>query len=393
MKILAIETSCDETAVSILYAEGEILDPRFSFLADITLSQIDIHSQYGGVFPSLAKREHSNNIIPLLKKALTEANIDSKKTKVTKSLKDLFSDIFTHEKGLDKTVSDFIEEYGIPDIDVIAVTNRPGLEPALWVGVNVAKALSISWNKPLIPINHLEGHITSVLFNTKHNRENKPPETPSLALIISGGHTECINVQKWGVYQYLGGTVDDAVGEAFDKVARMLDLPYPGGPHLSELAQKSREKKEENPYTFPRPMKDSGDLNFSFSGLKTAVLYSIRGKKLTEREKEFVAEAFEDAVVDTLKIKVKKALREGDFKSLILCGGVSANQHIRSQFQDMAHELSIPLLIPDPHLSTDNASMIAITGFMVLKTRPHEIIEKEKDILELKALGNVSLED
>ncbi|MGM0482880.1 MAG: tRNA (adenosine(37)-N6)-threonylcarbamoyltransferase complex transferase subunit TsaD [Patescibacteria group bacterium] len=391
MKILAIETSCDETAVSILKAEGDILDPRFCFLADITLSQTDIHSQYGGVFPSLAKREHSENIIPLLKKTIKEAGIDHKKKEITKDLKELFSDIFTHEEKLDKKMSDFIEEYGTPDIDAIAITQGPGLEPALWVGINVAKALSISWNKPLIPVNHLEGHIASVLFNKEHNKENKPPETPSLALIISGGHTECIKVKKWGDYQYLGGTVDDAVGEAFDKVARMLDLPYPGGPPLSDLAQKSREKGEKNPFTFPRPMKDSNDLNFSFSGLKTAVLYSVKGKELTEREKEFVAEAFEDAVVDTLKIKVKKALKEGAFKSLVLCGGVSANQYIRSQFQDLAHELSISLLIPDQGLSTDNASMIAITGFLITKTRPREIIEEKKEILELKACGNIGL--
>ncbi|MGM0629521.1 MAG: tRNA (adenosine(37)-N6)-threonylcarbamoyltransferase complex transferase subunit TsaD [Patescibacteria group bacterium] len=393
MKILAIETSCDETAVSILKAEGDALDPRFCFLADITLSQTDIHSQYGGVFPSLAKREHSENIIPLLKKAITEANIDHNKTEVTEVLKDLLSDIFTHEEGLDKKMSDFIEEYGTPDIDAIAITQGPGLEPALWVGINVAKALSVSWKKPLIPVNHLEGHIASVLFNKEHNKENKPPETPSLALIISGGHTECIKVKKWGDYQYLGGTVDDAVGEAFDKVARMLDLPYPGGPPLSDLAQKSREKGEKNPFTFPRPMKDSNDLNFSFSGLKTAVLYSVKGKMLTEREKEFVAEAFEDAVVDTLKIKVRKAFRENSLNSLIICGGVSANKYIRSEFQKTAQELSVPLLIPDPYLSTDNASMIAITGFLILKTHPQKIIKEENDILELKAQGNDRLEN
>lgn len=392
MKILAIETSCDETAVSILQASGELDSPKFSSLADLVLSQIDIHSQYGGVFPALAKREHAKNIIPLIKEALKKADLPSKKINITKDLKKDFDEIFTHEEELTKKTLDFLEKVGIPDIDIIAVTYGPGLEPALWVGINTAKALSKAWNKPVVAVNHLEGHITSVLFDKQQNNENKQPELPAVALIISGGHTELIGVEKWGKYKFLGGTVDDAVGEAYDKVARMLDLPYPGGPPLSKLAKKSRDSKKENPFIFPRPMKNSGDLNLSFSGLKTAVLYTVKKQTdINEEKKGFIASAFEDAVADVLTQKTEKAIQKHDYHSLIVCGGVSANTFLRNSFQDLAKKMNIPLFIPDINLSTDNAFMISLAGFLNLKTDSLNVLKDKEKIKKLKAEGNLRL--
>ncbi|MFP4539977.1 MAG: tRNA (adenosine(37)-N6)-threonylcarbamoyltransferase complex transferase subunit TsaD [Candidatus Paceibacterota bacterium] len=396
MKILAIETSCDETAVSILKAEGDISDPRFSSLADVTLSQTEIHSQYGGVFPSLAKREHAKNIVPLLEKTLKEVEVTSQdKTGSQLNIsKNELTELFTHEDGLAENIYNFLKKTPIPEIDAIAVTYGPGLEPALWVGINTAKALSKAWNKPVLAVNHLEGHIASTLFNKAQNKENSPlPELPALALIISGGHTELINIKKWGEYQFLGGTVDDAVGEAFDKVARMLDLPYPGGPPLSKLAAKSRKDNKENPFVFPRPMKHSDDLNFSFSGLKTAVLYKIKEKgNITEEEKAFIARAFEDAVADVLGSKMKKAIEASNSRSVLVCGGVSANKYLRESFKEVEQETGKKLFIPDAYLSTDNACMIAVAGFVVQQTRKEDVLDV-KEAKHLKAKGVIKLGD
>lgn len=392
MKILAIETSCDETAISILKASGSIEKPNFKPLADLVLSQIDIHSQYGGVFPALAKREHAKNIIPLIKEALKKANLSSKKITVTESLKKDFDEIFTHEEELTKKTLDFLEKAGTPDIDIIAVTYGPGLEPALWVGINTAKALSKAWNKPVVAVNHLEGHIASVLFNKQQNEEKNQPKLPTLALVISGGHTELIGIEKWGEYKFLGGTVDDAVGEAYDKVARMLDLPYPGGPPLSKLAHKARDSKKENPFTFPRPMQNSGDLNLSFSGLKTAVLYTVKKQTdISKEQKTFIASAFEDAVADVLTLKIKKAIKKYNYQSLIVCGGVSANNFLRNRFQDLAEKINLPLFIPDINLSTDNAFMISLAGFLNIKTNSSNVLKDQKKIKELRAEGNLRL--
>ncbi len=392
MKILAIETSCDETAISILKASGSIEKPNFKPLADLVLSQIDIHSQYGGVFPALAKREHAKNIIPLIKEALKKANLSSKKITVTESLKKDFDEIFTHEEELTKKTLDFLEKAGTPDIDIIAVTYGPGLEPALWVGINTAKALSKAWNKPVVAVNHLEGHIASVLFNKQQNEEKNQPKLPTLALVISGGHTELIGIEKWGEYKFLGGTVDDAVGEAYDKVARMLDLPYPGGPPLSKLAHKARDSKKENPFTFPRPMQNSGDLNLSFSGLKTAVLYTVKKQTdISKEQKTFIASAFEDAVADVLTLKTKKAIKKYNYQSLIVCGGVSANNFLRNRFQDLAEKINLPLFIPDINLSTDNAFMISLAGFLNIKANSSNVLKDQEKIVKLKAEGNLRL--
>ncbi len=393
MRILAIETSCDETAISILEAKGKLDYPEFSSLSDVILSQIDIHSQYGGVFPALAKREHSKNIVPLLEKAFSDAKILTKKEEISEDSKKKLSELFSHEEGLTEKIIEFLEKNGSPDIDTIAVTYGPGLEPALWVGINVAKALSTAWNKPLVPVNHMEGHFASVLFDKAKNKQNSPPELPALALIISGGHTEFIDIKKWGDYKYLGGTLDDAVGEAFDKVARMLDLPYPGGPPLSKLAKKSRQEGKENPFVLPRPMKNSGDLNLSFSGLKTAVLYTVKKEtEINEEKKSFIARAFEDAVADVLIDKTKKALEKESRRTLIVCGGVSANSFLRQEFLKFGESFGIPVLFPESSLSTDNACMIAVAAFLVLETRENKILEGEKEILELRAEGNKRIE-
>ena len=389
MKILAIETSCDETAISVLNAEGELSKPKLSLLSDVVLSQIEIHSQYGGVFPSLAKREHAKNITPLLKEALIKAGLFLKNDKCPDLPEKEIRETFTHEKDLAENMMEFLNETKVPDIDAIAVTYGPGLEPALWVGINTAKALSLAWKKPIIPVNHLEGHISSVLLN---KGQNKGPQMPSLALIISGGHTELVKIKEWGEYEYLGGTIDDAVGEAFDKVARMLDLPYPGGPPLSKMADKARQVEKDNPFVFPRPMKNSGDLNFSFSGLKTSVLYSIKKKgELKEKDKELIAEAFEEAIADILVHKTKKALKEDSYKTMIISGGVSANDFIRKSFQKLEKETGIPLLVPDLSLTTDNACMIALTGYLISKTREEKILKDEKAIRGLKAEGNIKI--
>ncbi len=392
MKILAIETSCDETAVSILDAEGDIEEPRLKSLSDVVLSQTEIHREYGGVFPALAKREHTKNLIPLLKEAMSQAGISSEKKIISEDLEDKFSELFSHEQGMAQEITEFLNHHNSPNIDAIAVTYGPGLEPALWVGINTAKALSLAWNRPLVPVNHIEGHFASVLFNKAQNKQNKPPELPALALVISGGHTELIKIKEWGDLEYLGGTVDDAVGEAFDKAARMLGLPYPGGPPLSKLAEKSRLAGKENPFYLPRPMKSSGDLNFSFSGLKTAVLYTIKKEKdINEENKAFMARAFEDAVAEVLVNKTEKALKEAGYRSLIVCGGVSANSYIRENFNQFGKKIGIPVLIPELSLSTDNACMIAIASFLVFETREEDVLKDEKDIIELKADGNARI--
>lgn len=346
MKILGIETSCDETAVSIIEATGDIYSPSFSVIANMTHTQTE-HEQYGGVFPMLAKREHIKNLPPITEHVLKQAG-----------------------RSMDK-----------PGIDAIAVTEGPGLEPALWVGIEYAKELSQKWNVPIIPVNHMEGHIASVIASTKSS-----VEFPAVALLISGGHTELVHVNNWKEYNILGETRDDAVGEAFDKVARLLDLRYPGGPKISALAEKARASRPNSPqFHFPRPMIHSEDLDFSFSGLKTSVLYKIRElETLTEETKEEIARAFEDAVVETLITKTKKAFMESNAKTLIIAGGVIANKLIRKEFEALAKELGVDFYIPSTELATDNAIMISIAGYL------HKD-DKAVDMKTLKAQGNLRL--
>jgi N6-L-threonylcarbamoyladenine synthase len=378
MKILAIETSCDETAVALVEASGDLNKPKFEVLKKAVHSQIEDHKEYGGVYPSLAKREHAKNLVPVLSSVIpAKAGISPKQREIPDQVRDDIKSILEREPGLYESAVKMLEEYDKPDVDMIAVTSGPGLEPALWVGVNFAKVLSLVWQIPLMPVNHMEGHMTSVLLKQNRSQEsgirNKKLEFPALALLISGGHTELVSIKNWNEYKILGKTRDDAVGESYDKVARLLGYPYPGGPKISQLAEKFRNKesgtRNQSGIKFPRPMIDSGDLDFSFSGLKTAVLYKIQNlttddSRLTTDEKENVAGEFEQAVVDVLLNKVGSALNTEDFKTIITAGGVVANPYVRENIANLAQNYGISALFPEFEDSTDNAQMIAVAAYL-----------------------------
>ena len=308
MIILAIETSCDDTCIAIIKVSGK-KRPRFDILSNIVSSQIEVHKKYGGVYPSLAKREHQKNLPLVLEKALN-------KTKGSK-------------------------------IDVIAVTVGPGLDPCLWTGINFAKELAKKWDLPIVPVNHIESHILI-------NFIDKQPAFPAIALVVSGGHTQLILMQDIGKYKILGETRDDAAGECFDKVARILGLGYPGGPAIANLA--SQCKSQSLDIRLPRPMINQKNYDFSFSGLKTAVLYKHKGKK---HVKEMCREV-QQAIIDVLIKKTIKAAKDYRVKTIILGGGVSANEELRKQFKSKwEHDLLAPL----KKFSTDNAVMIGIAGY------------------------------
>ncbi len=383
MKILAIETSCDETAVSIIDAQGGVNQPVFTVLSSLVLSQIKIHEQYGGVFPNLAKREHAKNLVPLVEKALEEAGLYFKTQHILETpVKEKIKTDLTREPELFERIVDFMESVQKPKIDLIAVTSGPGLEPALWVGINAAKVLGEVWGIPVMPINHMEGHISSVLLNLR-----SPVKFPAVALLISGGHTELVLIRDWLTYQILGQTRDDAVGEAYDKVARMLGLAYPGGPKVAQLAQQARTEGISSRFNFPRPMIKSDNADFSFSGLKTAVLYTLRDiGEIDEQIKKEISVAFEDSIIETLVVKTKHTIEKYDPKALIIAGGVIANQAIRSSFEQLVNEFDeLSLLVPESNLSTDNALMIALAAY----------IRYEKNGVEensvIQAQGNLAL--
>ncbi len=397
MKILGIETSCDETAVCIVEATGGLKKPSFKTLGNGLYSQVKIHEEYGGVYPMMAKREHALNLVPLFKKALKEAKMQGKPVKSKRAapaMEKKIRAILEREPGLAEQFLAFAPTISKPKLDAIAVTYGPGLEPALWVGVNFAKALGVFWDIPVIPTNHMEGHIVSVLFApSKRSREKAVHSLkfPALALLISGGHTELVLAKEWGKYQIIGETRDDAVGEAFDKVARMLKLPYPGGPHISKLAALDRTRHAVSAWKFPRPMIGSDDLDFSFSGLKTSILYTIKKMpEITLQDQRGIAREFEDAVVDVLIAKTTKALESSGARSLIVGGGVSMNERIRESFQKLSDEIQdIELFLPPPHLSTDNAIMIAMAGFIDISKRSKGKLPKG---LGFKAQGNLRLQ-
>ena len=381
MIILSIETSCDETAVAVVEANGDLQSPVFKVLGSSINSQIKMHEEFGGVVPNIAKREHIKNLPIVLADVLQKAGIE---------LENLAN-----------------------KINRIAVTVGPGLEPALWTGITFAKELSEKYKIPLMPANHMEGHIASVLLNRS---EKEPIQFPALALLVSGGHTELVLLKNWNEKQIIGETLDDAVGEAFDKVARMLGLPYPGGPEISKLAEKAREENLNLDTKFPRPMIHSKDYNFSFSGLKTSVLYFLKkipplippttggkennrnsngepspavgeGETIVRGEvlKKQIAREFEDAVSEVLISKSKRAIEEFDPKTFIIGGGVIANKKIREDFQTMIEEFpEIELLIPEKNLTTDNAVMIAIAAYI------SEISDSSTN-LEMKAVGNLKI--
>ncbi len=366
MRILSIETSCDETAVSVVEATGEFPDATYEIIGNALYSQIETHKEYGGVFPALAKREHIKTVVPMLKQALQEAELlSATEQSLDAPLREKLEKTLEREEGLAVELIEFFETYEIPRIDLIAVTSGPGLEPALWVGINFAKALGAILKAPVVPINHMEGHILASLFDVVEDNALAPVSFPALALLISGGHTELVLLKDWVAYEKVGQTKDDAVGEAFDKVARMLGLPYPGGPEISKKAKEARERNLP-PYKhdLPRPMLNSHDLNFSFSGLKTSVRYAIEGKELTEDEVKALCRDFEDTVAEVLLKKTRDALTQYGAATLIIGGGVSANEYIRRTFQSelLTSHPDVEVYIPQPKLSTDNSIMIALAG-------------------------------
>lgn len=393
MIILGIETSCDETALALIEtSDAKEHKPKVSTLHHVVLSQAKIHKEYGGVFPNVAKREHAANLVPVFKVLLEESKIKTAKpVSLSKAMWEQLETILKREPKLFEGLLDFLDTTGKPHIDLIAVTEGPGLEPALWVGVNFAKALSALWEIPVMPINHMEGHIAAAVFEEaeKNIRTLSPLAFPALALLISGGHTELVLVSDWHSYKILGRTRDDAVGEAFDKVARILGLPYPGGPEISKLADKARARGGKLLATLPRPMIKSDDFDFSFSGLKTAVLYMAKEiKVLTDEMKENIAREFEDAAAEVLVSKTRRAAIKFGAKSLIVGGGVIANKHIRQELETLPKEIEgLTLYKSSMDLSTDNALMIALAAYLRLLFKNDKAFDKN-----FGARGNLSLE-
>ena len=319
MRILGIETSCDETGVAIY-------DEEKGLIANQLHTQIALHADYGGVVPELASRDHIRKLAPLLQAALQEANLTAK------------------------------------DIDGVAYTCGPGLVGALLVGSTVARSLAYAWNVPAIGIHHMEGHLLAPML------EENPPHFPFVALLVSGGHTQLVRVGGVGRYELLGESIDDAAGEAFDKTAKLLGLDYPGGAALARLALNGTP----NRFAFPRPMTDRPGLDFSFSGLKTFAantLHQVMKEEgeLTEQSKADIAYAFQEAVVDTLAIKCKRALKQTGLKRLVIAGGVSANKQLRQTLAELMQQLDGEVFYPQPQFCTDNGAMIAYAGFLRLK--------------------------
>jgi N6-L-threonylcarbamoyladenine synthase len=376
MKLLSIETSCDETAVAVIDAKGKETDAQFRVDGNALYSQAKKHEAYGGVYPSLAKREHARNVVPLLMEALREASLITKaSTSISDESRAFLNTLLRREEGLATALIEKLQTIEKPSIDAIAVTHGPGLEPALWVGINFARALAYVWDVPIIPVNHLEGHlIASTVKNSNDGTvyQVEPVSFPLLGLIVSGGHTELVHAKEWGTYNIIGATRDDSIGEAFDKVARILGLPYPGGPLISELAQRGRAIRRTNPAgtqsditPLPRPMIQSGDLDFSFSGLKTAVLYMVRDiGELNDRQRALIAAEFETAVTDVLLKKLELAYATHETNTIVLGGGVSANTYLRERIAKQYPTRGM-LRLPAKGLSTDNAIMIGMAGYFM----------------------------
>ena len=375
MKILSIETSCDDTALAILEVKEIKTGQSFKILGSAIQSQTEIHAQYGGVFPMMAKREHQKNIGPVYQTVMTMAKN--------------------------------------PKIDAIAVTVGPGLEPALWVGIVFAKELATKLKVPIIPVNHMEGHVLSVF-------PNKNKSFKVLSLLFAGGHTELVLMKGWQKYKKIGVTRDDAAGEAYDKIARMMDLPYPGGVEISRLANEERMQEPDGNFSWsggvangnkltrgpeklpsgsvviklPRPMIHSKEYDFSFSGLKTAVLYMLRdmkraGIEITNDIKAKIAREADDAIVEVLVAKTLRAIKEHKIQTFTLGGGVSANTHLQEELRKAIHKVDkkIAFHAPTKGLSTDNAIMIGIAGYFQYKKKKF----LKKNFASIKAQGNLSL--
>jgi len=377
MRVLAIETSCDETAVSVLEAEGEFgIDFSYKILGNALFSQAAQHAEFGGVFPNLAKREHEKNLVPIMQAALNEAGLFKNGASDASGI----AKVLEREKELLVQLQDFLAAHAKPAIDCIAVTHGPGLEPALWVGVNFARALAAAWQLPIVAVNHMEGHIVVSALAQK-----EVVEFPALSLLVSGGHTELVLSREWLQYEILGSTRDDAAGEAFDKSARLLGLPYPGGPEISRLAAEARKYGGSTSISLPRPMMDSDDFDFSFSGLKTAVRRAVEGKELSADEKAAMSREVEEAIVEVLVKKTLRAAEESTARTIICGGGVSANEYLRAELTEAGKNAGITIIFPPPELSTDNAVMIGLAGYF------HALKKEFAEPATLAAKGNLKL--
>ncbi|HSN17907.1 MAG TPA: tRNA (adenosine(37)-N6)-threonylcarbamoyltransferase complex transferase subunit TsaD [Gammaproteobacteria bacterium] len=308
MRVLGIETSCDETGVAVY-------DTSRGLLAHALYSQIRLHAEYGGVVPELASRDHVQKLLPMVQKVVAEAG-------------------------------------GPEGLDGVVYTAGPGLVGALLVGACLGRSLAFAWGVPALGVHHMEGHLLAPML------EDPRPEFPFVALLVSGGHSLLVDVEGVGRYRTLGESIDDAAGEAFDKVAKLLKLPYPGGPHLAKLAEQGTPGK----YDLPRPMTDRPGLDMSFSGLKTAVLVLLKSLPDDAQTKADVARAFEDAVVETLSIKCERALKQTGRKRLVVAGGVGANKRLRARLKAMVESLGGQVFYPRPEFCTDNGAMIALAG-------------------------------
>ena len=322
MLVLGLETSCDETGVALY-------DSERGLLADALFSQIDLHRAYGGVVPELASRDHVKRMLPLIRQVLAEADC-------------------------------------VPtEIDAIAYTAGPGLVGALLVGASCAQALAFAWGIPALGVHHMEGHLLAPML------EEQPPEFPFVALLVSGGHTQLVRVDGIGQYELLGETLDDAAGEAFDKTAKMMGLNYPGGPEIARLAAHGVAGR----FVFPRPMTDRPGLAFSFSGLKTFALNTwqrcVTAGDDSEQTRSDIALAFQQAVVETLTIKCKRALKQAGMKRLVIAGGVSANTALRASLEKMLGEMNGNVFYARPEFCTDNGAMIAFAGCQLWKAGQH----------------------
>jgi N6-L-threonylcarbamoyladenine synthase len=399
MKILAIETSCDETSLSLFTATETASGVDFDVHSTITQSQIDIHQEFGGVFPALAKREHQKNLVPILLKILNREVVLN--SEVIHNVQ--IETILERESQLLESFMKHVMPISNPGIDAICVTSGPGLEPALWVGISFAKALGVLWDIPVIPVNHMEGHILSVLVPENNSEQGTIFSVqhelfpfPALALLISGGHTELVLVKGLGQYEIIGKTRDDAVGEAFDKVARILGLPYPGGPEVSKLAALYSPSPNLGEgwgeVVLPRPMIHSKDYDFSFSGLKTATLYltnDIKEKNngiIPENLKTEIAHEFQEAAAEVITKKTRSVMNDFGVQTLIVGGGVSANNRIKESLIEKISEI-IPrenIHFPIRELTGDNALMIGLAGYFKYKKNP------DINYQDFRAEGNLS---
>ena len=316
MRVLGIETSCDETGVAVY-------DTAWGLLSHALYSQVKLHAEYGGVVPELASRDHVRKLLPMVEKALKDSATAPQ------------------------------------EVDGVVYTAGPGLVGALLVGACLARALAFAWKVPALGVHHMEGHLLAPML------EEPRPEFPFVALLVSGGHTLLVDVQGLGRYRTLGESIDDAAGEAFDKVAKLLKLPYPGGPHLAKLAERGRP----GVFKLPRPMTDRPGLDFSFSGLKTAVLVALKGAPDAEHDEQIradLARAFEDAAVDTLAIKCERALKQTGCRRLVVAGGVGANKSLRARLKAMTAAVGGEVYFPRTEFCTDNGAMIAYAGALRL---------------------------